>query len=796
MDFQITKNQRQSPLHLDLSNSPLDQSQASALISLPHFENGRYGFHILFDIQNYPLDRHLCYMQHKDEIPLDELPELSFSKMKFDSEPSGVKVGPWPGWRGIPDMPKITIEIGQQSFQGRYNFWGDEFETGLVRVFALVSILDPKITEMKLSWSDDRLLPVSLSIYPSNKIRPETKPVHLRPELKNTHPRLLFSSSDLASLRQKKNQSCQAIWNEIETLLKNWDLPFEITPESKLLIGAERLHEFDRAILAAFHALMTEDAPSIQRAREAFDTLLDLALNPNYEPMSIDTQSGECLFTLCLTYDWLSQFLSNDEQNDFQKKLFVVAERVWQHLGYDREDYGQAHFLGCSHGLLAFSFLFWELHPRASEWAAYLRGVFENVLTMLPDDGFYPHGINLWIYEHAFLLRYLELFRHCAGLNYWVHCSYWKNTSLFRWASLSPDQKNGITFGDPQYRVAGDAWLHYLIASRTKSPDALELGNQLSTVPVEGVDFRNAPARRRAWELLYFDPFKGSKPLKEFDEMLLFEDGGQFFWRQKIQSKETLITVRSGYPLGKQRYHWGEWSGYGHSDPCNGSFLINKNDSFLFCGPGPVYRRDTRLHNTLTFDNHGQIGDGMVWAPEFIPEDRFPTFQFKKNEKFDSVITDLTPCYPDFIGVKRAVRRFMVFPQGIGLIHDSIQLNSEQEIQWNLHTYNNIATEFENKVLKFHFSDGSGQAEMMLLLPARVQWRTGLSTFVPAYPNSGERDRYLQLFKKSSKCEFLILMMLEHASIKYDLDFLEKGDKLWRLKLIIEGEDFSIENHS
>ena len=85
---------------------------------------------------------------------------------------------------------------------------------------------------------------------------------------------------------------------------------------------------------------------------------------------------------------------------------------------------------------------------------------------------------------------------------------------------------------------------------------------------------------------------------------------------------------------------------------------------------------------------------------------------------------------------------------------------------------------------------------MMLLLPENVQWRTGLSTFVPAYPNSGERDRYLQLFKKASECEFLVLLMLEQVSVKYDLNFPDKNSKLWKLKLIIEGEDFSIDSHS
>ncbi len=794
MKINSSKNhQCQAILHFDLSNLPLDQSQTSMLISLAALGKRRYGFHISFDIKGYPLRQHFCYMQQKNSIQLDDLSELRFSEMNFEREPHGLIVGPWPGWRGIPHMPKVTIESDQRVFEARYNFWGDELETGTVRLYVLVSIPNSKLVNVRLDWADARMAPVSLSIYPSNKIRPEPMPVQLRPELQYKHPRLLFGSSDLVSLMKKKVHSCQDVWNEIVTLLKNWVMPFEITLESKLLSGAERLHEFDRAILASFYTHLTNDTLSLQRAKEAFESLLESALSPNYEPMATDTQSGECLFTLSVAFDWLVQFLSNNERRLYQEKLFCIADRVWQHLDDEREDYGQAHFLGCSHGLLAFSFLFWDQHPQAQEWASYLRGVFEYVLKMLPDDGFYPHGINLWIYEHAFLLRFLELFRHCADLNYWSSTPYWKNASLFRKASLSPDKKYGITFGDPQYRVAGDAWMHYLIASRTKNPEAQNLGKQLSRISVDGVDFRNMPARRRVWEFLYFDPQISPQNIQR--KSCYFEDGGQIFWRQSLRSKEILTVFKSGYILGKQRYDWGEWSGYGHSDPCNGSFLIAKGDSFLLCGSGPVYRRDTALHNTLTFDNYGQIGDGMVWAPEFIPEDRFPAFHRMKDKNMDSVVTDLTHCFLDFIGVRKAVRRFMVFNHGVILIQDSIQLNVDREIQWNLHTYGNIVEETIDNMWKFYFSDGSEQANILILLPENIQWRTGLTAFVPAYPNSGNRDRYFQLFKQGIACEFLVLILLENVQIKYNLDFLEKNDRLWQLKLSIEREEFIIDSN-
>ncbi|MCU0645767.1 MAG: hypothetical protein MUC94_16100, partial [bacterium] len=145
MKLFTTTTHRDQPLHrIDLLKLQVDQSRTTALISMPSLEPGRYGFHLLFDIQKYPLSQHLCYMRHQNDIPLDELSELRFSEMKFYSEPPGVTIGPWLGWRGIPDMPKISIEIGEQSFEGRYNFWSDEFASKQLRVFALVSIPNSK----------------------------------------------------------------------------------------------------------------------------------------------------------------------------------------------------------------------------------------------------------------------------------------------------------------------------------------------------------------------------------------------------------------------------------------------------------------------------------------------------------------------------------------------------------------------------------------------------------------------------------------------------------------------------
>jgi hypothetical protein len=62
--------------------------------------------------------------------------------------------------------------------------------------------------------------------------------------------------------------------------------------------------------------------------------------------------------------------------------------------------------------------------------------------------------------------------------------------------------------------------------------------------------------------------------------------------------------------------------GYGHSDPCHGAVLVYRGGTFVGSGPGPLYRRDTALHNLVTIGGRGQVGDSCVWYPDFL-EDRF-----------------------------------------------------------------------------------------------------------------------------------------------------------------------------
>ncbi len=722
----------ENKLEIDCSSLPLDH----------------YGVEIRFGLNDYPLSRHFCYMKTEDEALDSRI--RRFHDLTFSLQPPGKMVGPWPGWRGIPEMPRVELVIDDDITSARYNFWGDEYEEKQIRTIAYVDLRTHAST-LLLRWQDARLKPLHVRFIPcpAKKVRP----LDLEGYNRRDHPRLLFDESSVKRWRQQhKNPKT---WLTIKDLWKNRDSPFRLSAQSKILSTKECLAIQDRAVLGAFAALLQQDEATVQRAKQTMRDFINTALSPDFEPMQIDTQAGDCLYLLCLCYDWLYSFFTLEEREKHKAQLFRMARRVRDFLGYERTDYAQAHYLGCSHGLLAFGILFYHDHKQAFEWVAYLRGVFRQVMKMLPNDGFYPHGINLWIYEHTFLLRYAELLHLHTADRFWRH-PYWQQASLFRHVSTFAQGKYGLTFGDPQYRTGGDAWMHYLIAARTKSHSAQALAENLADQPVNGIDYRNAPPRRRIWEYLYRDDKIDAKPLTE--RVYYFKDGQQLFWR----TPNMVITSRAGPPLGHRRYRAGEWSGYGHSDPAQGSFMIGYDKKLMINGAGPVYRRDTVLHNTITIDGRGQIGDSLPWAPEYIPETRFAQITgLHRYKYYDSIEMNLKPAYLDFLKITTLKRKLYFVRQCQLVIHDRIVLEKTGEIQWNLHTYANI-----EQIERFHFKlfDGDRELHLYALLPEKQDYQSGLSDFVPAYPHDGLRDRFMRFCFSGKACEFLFVINLPACS--------------------------------
>jgi len=668
------------------------------------------------------LEKHCRYARTKDATQAP-----TFLNTEYAVTPPGLRVGPWPGWRGIPELPALTLRCGAAVVAGKYYYLGDEEVVGELRV--MFPCEAGIAGTLELMSPDPALRPVRAQVVANLPAYAPPRPVTLRTELRGQHPRLVVDAAQVAVLRREIRGVRAPHWRRLQRLVRaSWSLPYATTPEGKVLPGRERLTGADRTLIAALTAMLRPDAKTTAWAKRTYFAYLRETARPDFGPLGIDTQSGEVLYLLCVGYDWLHGAMTPAERTRARRRLWDVAAICRRHLDPARRDYAQAHYVGCGLGLLTFAFLFWDEHPEAYAWAAELRGAFARVLAMLPADGFFPHGLNLWIYEHGFLLRWLELFRQCTGEDLWQATPYFAAASRFRAAATSPDQKYGVTFGDPQYRVTGDSWCHLLIANRTGAREGQALGEALLDQPPTGTDHRHAPPRRRVYELLW-DAVSGPKAAAA-QPVVSFPDGGQVF----VRRSDTLVTLRAGAPLGRQRRMAGEVGGYGHSDPCNGAILVWRGGTFVGSGPGPLYRRDTALHNLVTVGGRGQVGDSCVWFPDFIAEAAIPPGPRIARRNGNTVLRcELASAYLPHLGVRRHVRTVTVAADGSLHGEDVVELRAPDAIAWHWHTWARV----RERDGAFHLSGPGCRARLSVEPVVGSQIRVQPERFVAAYPHEG-----------------------------------------------------------
>jgi hypothetical protein len=745
-------------------------------ISLGICRSGSHKIRFSFRMREGFLDKYYLYMQHTNRRT-----KYSFPNMIFKKEPPGVKFGPWPGWRFVPEMPELNLSISDVIIRPKFYFTGDETQTGKINAYSDLEIGQNKMDILLTIDSNDIELD-EVELFSSNNIKISNKKVVINENLLTEHPRLLFSSSDLPEYRMRLNSKS---WIEIVSLFDNWLLIWKTTPEVRTIDGKERLNILDKIILAAFHALITEENKSINRAKKIFRDFIKISSFAGYEPMKIDTQIGICLFYMCLAYDWMYIYLAENEKIEFKRHLDFYRDKLLKYLNPGRTDFAQAHFLGCVSGLLAYSFLFYDEYKESRKNTEFIANAFFTAMKMFPDDGSYPHGINLWIYEYTFLVRITELLYRFTNINLWDRKEFWKNSSLFRNYSTSPDKLYGITFGDPQYRVCGDAWIHYLISERINDNNAKKYASEIKAIDTSGVDHRNVMPSRRIFEFIYSNE-KTSRSKSVINEAKYFKDTGQIF----IKSKDFLFTTKCGAPLGIQRHKAGEWSGYGHSDTSNGSFLIYSKNTFLITGPESSYKRNTEFYNTITVDGSGQIGDKMVWSPDFNLKRNFPKItKFERQEFFNIISMDLTPCYNNSLDIKKIERNFVVFNSGIVIGYDKIKIKKNDRIEWNLHSYGIFHKLYDDNI--FRIQDKDQYADLYFLNDYEL-YEKGFTPFVPGYPNSGKRDRFVKIIKNGYEADFIYLLNIYPTKNKLKYEFDKNSSSGWSLDLKYNKRQFQI----
>jgi hypothetical protein len=207
----------------------------------------------------------------------------------------------------------------------------------------------------------------------------------------------------------------------------------------------------------------------------------------------------------------------------------------------------------------------------------------------------------------------------------------------------------------------------------------------------------------------------------------------------------------------------GEYGGYGHSDPASGSFLLHANGNLLISGPGPVYRRDSSLHNVVTIGGEGMVGDSTVWLPDFLPPDRLPSPPMVRTDgRRIAIAWNGTGAYLPHLGVLSLTRSLFIDLDRHIFGIDTVRCEREQRVEWNLHSRGKFVPRDREGWLCRHMAEGAELALQTFSSPPgrETDAESGLTEFVPAYPHDGTRDYYLRCSIRATEVVFLWGLLL------------------------------------
>lgn len=182
----------------------------------------------------------------------------------------------------------------------------------------------------------------------------------------------------------------------------------------------------------------------------------------------------------------------------------------------------------------------------------------------------------------------------------------------------------------------------------------------------------------------------------------------------------------------------------GHEHPDTNSFLLTYGSRNLIIDDGYTWKKETQTHNTILFDNQGQIGEGGTYTG--VPEEDQWGFisNLLMNDEFAMMVGNGAPAYDESIGLQKWDRTIYAFAGGYYFIHDSIRLDSPTNITWLLH--HSASEIIDTNRIKFIYGDKNMTLFRSINFSSNAQIYLEDSFYVPQLKPNGDFNDNLEYF--------------------------------------------------
>lgn len=426
------------------------------------------------------------------------------------------------------------------------------------------------------------------------------------------HPRLFFSTNELAAIQARRLTTHSAEWAAVIAQCDNLvgTLPTTTPRTASGLLGYE-----DKIVALALAQLIDPTLPYQTTSENWFWTIMNWTewgpgywSWPDYGPRG-NLETGEILRALAIWYDLQYHNLTPAERLDASARLADYADRYRN--SYSRfwtTDNGELTGNHCWNSFASLAAVYYaadEVSPaRQTDWSNLLDGHYNtisNLMTTVMSDGVTGEGGTYWTYGIEKILLWYEM-RRVAGDSAFDSIDWFFNTGTYGIYSILPggsDNFGGITrFDDANANYWGNPYNELsLLANVTRDPVAQWMANELDH---SGVNSKNP------YRFMFYDPTVPTiDPETDLNNWRYFDDYGFFMWRTSWTNSAQHFSIRSG-----QHSH-------GHSKCDDGQFMVHRAGVPYIVNLGYAVPRYTQDANVLLVDGTGQYSDGQEWGTVF-----------------------------------------------------------------------------------------------------------------------------------------------------------------------------------
>lgn len=544
------------------------------------------------------------------------------------------------------------------------------------------------------------------------------RPVNLRSELKNVHPRLFFTASDLPKLREKAKGADRELWQavlaDIQTLKQNAPDPKD---EDLYKSGLdERKKGSISQYGLAFQIAQTSFAYAVESDEKYLEAakkwMLAACAMPiwgyTYNKPNVDLPPAHLLYAVAFAYDVLFDKLTASEKEIVKNKLIKQARLMYEYFKFKkgkRYTYSQNHTWIPMAGLAIAAYALIDESDEAKDWARLSRAVFSRTMLTFGTDGYFYESFHYFGFAFRWMIRYFDAHLAATGENLYEPIKQkFAPMKYFAMHSILPDRENVFDFADVgdgalnrngtrrREKLYGEYDILYRFAGIYQDAQAQTIGDFIRKDTTFGT-------REPMWAFINHDANLKPAALSEIPTQVYFSDNDTAFWRSDWTKNATAFAFRCAPPEGHtaaklagQISDWRENTGHAHPDA--NSFIIYAKGKYLTGDTGYLGIKNTDDHNTILVNNRGQEKDGIYEMFREIPNERLDKVRIAEtwgNTDYFYARGEAASGYYADLGLKKFDRNFLYAAPDYFVVWDELEtekpsdftflLNADREIK-------------------------------------------------------------------------------------------------------------------